>query len=64
MLSGGTVTPVDPVDDVPAVGLEASADVLGEGDVGAAVDGDAVAVVEADQLARRQSLTQGLRLSC
>ncbi len=37
--------------DVPAVGLEALAHVLGEGEVGGAVDGDVVVVVEEDQLA-------------
>ena len=36
---------------VPAVGLEALAHVLGEGEVGGAVDGDVVVVVEQDQLA-------------
>jgi len=39
---------------VPAVGLEAPAPVLGEGQVGAALDGDAVVVVEVDELAQAQ----------
>ena len=39
---------------VPAVGLEARADVLGEGEVGGAVDGDVVVVVEDDELAELQ----------
>ena len=37
---------------VPAVGLEARADVFGEGEVGGAVDGDVVVVVEDDELAQ------------
>ena len=36
---------------VPAVGLVAGADILGEGDVGVAVDGDGVVIVEGDELA-------------
>ena len=38
-------------DDVPAEGVEAGGDVLGEGEVGAAVDGDSIVVVESDELA-------------
>mmetsp|Transcript_9225 Transcript_9225/g.37722 ORF Transcript_9225/g.37722 Transcript_9225/m.37722 type:complete len:328 (-) Transcript_9225:30-1013(-) len=37
--------------DVPAVRLVAGADILGEGDVGVAVDGDGVVIVEGDELA-------------
>ena len=37
---------------VPAHGLVAGADVLGEGDLGVAVDGDAVVVVEGNELAQ------------
>ena len=36
---------------VPAVGLVAGADILGEGDVGVAVDGDGVVIVKGDELA-------------
>ena len=39
---------------VPAVGVEPRAHVLGEGDVGAALDGDVVVVVEDDELAETQ----------
>ena len=36
---------------MPVVGLEAQRDVLGEGEVGATLDGDLVVVVEVDELA-------------
>ena len=39
---------------VPAVGLIALQYVLGEGHIGAAIDGDAVVVVQGDQLAQLQ----------
>jgi hypothetical protein len=42
---------VDPL-DVPAVGLVALADVLGEGDVGVVLDRDPVVVVDQDQVAQ------------
>lgn len=47
--------------NVPAVGLVALQHVLGEGHVGAAVDGDAVVVVQRDQLAQLQVTSQGGR---
>lgn len=37
---------------VPAEGLEARTDILGEGDLGVPVDGDAVVIVQRDQLAQ------------
>ena len=43
--------PVD-VDDLPAVGLEALADVLGEGDVGVVLDGDLVRVIDDGEVAQ------------
>ena len=46
------VVAVGDAGDVPAVGLVALERVLGEGDVGAAVDGDGVVVVENDQTAK------------
>jgi hypothetical protein len=46
----GEVVAVDRL-DVPAVGFEASSDVLGERQVGRPVDRDAVVVVEVDELA-------------
>ena len=58
---GRRVVAVD-VQDVPAVGLEALADVLGEGEVGGAVDGDRVVVVEIDQLAEAEVTGEGGRL--
>ena len=44
---------------VPAVRLEALADVLGEGEVRGAVDGDVVVVVEEDELAQLQVTGEG-----
>ncbi len=49
---------------VPAVGLEAPASILGEGQVGAALDGDAVVVVQVDQLAQAQMAGQRRSLRC
>ena len=43
---GGGVVGVGDGEDVPAVGPEPGGDVLGEGDLGRAVDGDPVAVVD------------------
>ena len=48
--------------DVPAVGLVALERVLGEGDVGAAVDGDLVVVVENDQTAQLEVARKTRRL--
>ena len=48
---------------VPAVGLEAAAPVLGEGEVGAAVDADVVVVVEDDELAEAEVPGQRGRLA-
>ena len=45
----GVVGDLAEVLDVPAVGLEALADVVGERELGRAVDGDVVVVVDADQ---------------
>ena len=45
--------------NMPAAGLVALGDVLGEGDVGAPVDGDVVVVVQGDQLAQLQVTGQG-----
>ena len=53
-VDGVEVVAVGHVQHVPAVALEAPADVLGEGQVGVAVDGDAVVVVEHDELAELQ----------
>ena len=47
---GAAVGPVDGL-DVPAVGLVAGGDVLGEGDVGVALDRDPVAVVDDGEVA-------------
>ena len=47
---------------VPAVGLVARADVLGEGELGVALDRDVVVVVEADQLAEPEVAGQRRRL--
>ena len=52
-VDGGTVHAVH-FEDVPAVGFEALVLVLGEGQVGVAVDGDAVVIVEVDQFAKAQ----------
>lgn len=64
LLDGGVVV-VAVLDDlhVPAVGLVALLHVLGERDVGAAVDGDLVIVVQHDELAEAQVAGQrrGLR---
>ena len=48
--------------DVPAVGLEALADVFAEGEVGVAVNGDGVVVVEIDELAQLEEAQRGRRL--
>ena len=40
--------------DVPAIGQEARGDILGEGDVGVALDGHAVAVVDPAQVGQPQ----------
>ena len=40
--------------DVPVIGLEAHGDVLGEGELGGAVEGDEVVVVEDDELAEAE----------
>ena len=48
--------------DVPAVGLEALAGVVVEGDLGRAVDGDVVVVVDVDQPAQAEVAGQGGRL--
>ena len=48
--------------DMPAAGLEPCRDVLGEADRGRAVDGDAVVVIEHDQLAQAQMARQADRL--
>jgi len=50
-IHGVDVVAVGHGQDVPAVRLEALADILGEGEIGGAVDGDVVVVVEDDQLA-------------
>lgn len=47
------------LEDLPAVGLVALGNVLGEGDVGGAVDGDLVGVVEGDELPEPQVSRQG-----
>ena len=47
---------------MPAEGDEAGGDVLGEGDGGVAVDGDAVVVVQRDQLAQAPVARQRARL--
>ena len=44
---------------VPAVGAETGRDVLGEGNVGRALDGDVVVVVEVDEFAQTQVAGQG-----
>src|SRR5690606_32619857 len=46
-------------DDLPAIGLEAGGGVVGEPAAGVAVDGNAVVVPEADQLAQAPSAGQG-----
>ncbi len=50
---GFQVVPID-VLDMPAVGRETFADVFGESQVGRTIDGDAVAVVEVDELTQLQ----------
>ena len=52
------VVAVDVADHVPAVGLEALRGVVGEPAFDLAVDGDAVVVVEGDQLAQAQGAGQ------
>jgi hypothetical protein len=47
--------------DVPAVGLEAFADVLGELDVGSAFEGDVIAVVKDRKLAQAEMQAAGER---
>ena len=54
----GTGAPVD-VEHLPAVGLEAGRDVLGEGDVRVALDGDVVVVVDGDEVAQLLGAGQG-----
>ena len=54
----GLHAPLD-VDDVPAVGAEARGHVLGEGEVGGALDGDLVVVVEDDELAEAEVAGEG-----
>ena len=49
------------VQHLPAVGGEARADVLGEGGIGAALDGDLVAVVNGDKLAEPHGAGKGSR---
>ena len=61
-LDGGGVHAVDGADDVPAVGFEALGDVLGEGDVGVAFDGDVIVVVEIDELTELERSRQRRRL--
>ena len=48
--------------DVPAVGLEALADVVAVGERGVAVDGDVVVVVDADQVAEAEVAGERRRL--
>ena len=54
----GAGAPVD-VEHLPAVGLEAGRDVLGEGDVRVALDGDVVVVVDGDEVAQLLGAGQG-----
>ena len=61
-VDGGDVHAVDGADDVPVVGAEAGGDVLGERDVGIALDGDVVVVVEVDDLAEPKRAGEGGRL--
>jgi hypothetical protein len=51
------------VQDVPAVAHEPSSDVFGEGNVRAALDGDAVAIVDPAEVAQRQMAGQRGRLA-
>ena len=62
LLDGGGVHAVDGADDVPAVGFEALGDVLGEGNVGVAFDGDVVVVVEIDELTEPERSRERRRL--
>ncbi len=55
------IVPVHAADHAPAVALEAGRDVLGEPSAHLAVDGDAVVIIEADQLAQPQGAGQGGR---
>ena len=59
---GGRVVAVHLGDHVPAVGLKAPRRVVGEPALHLAVDGDAVVVVEGDQLAQPQGACQRARL--
>ncbi len=54
----------DGANNVPAVGLESLGHVLAEGDVGAALDGDIVVIVEHDQLAEPHGTGHGCGLRC
>ena len=56
------VTDLAEVLDVPAVGLEATADVVGVGQLGLAVDGDPVVVVDADEPAEPEVAGERRRL--
>jgi hypothetical protein len=49
---------------LPAVGLETTADVLVEGDVGRAVDGDVVVVVDPAQVRELEMPGERCRLAC
>jgi len=51
-LDSSWIVPVDRPNDLPVVGGEALRHVLGEGEAGAALDLDAVAVIQVDQLAK------------
>ena len=59
---GCGIEAVDGPGHMPAVGPEALAHVFGEGDVSIALDGDAVVVVEVDELAQAQGARQRRRL--
>lgn len=50
-------------ENIPAVGEETSADILVEGQVGAALDGDAVAVVDPDQVVELEVSCKACRLA-
>ena len=58
----GVVGVID-VQDVPTVAAEASADVLGEGDVGPAIDRDVVVVVDPAQIRQREMPGERRRLA-
>ena len=44
------ILPIDRIDDLPAIGLEARGNIFAEGDLGPSVDGDLIVIVDEDEV--------------